>query len=517
MIQKAAIILVLLFTVACSNTEKKQYTVASNDITIREGEAIDFKGTENIIYLPENRATPETRTTGVHYLHFPAKTKTNLAPVIYLPSGPGFGVTKYLFLEKSAGWRAVPFSAELMEYNKTRDVIVLNQRGNSAVPGAPSAWLDITYERDNEESEKKAIARRIEDLKSDGIDPLGYNLSNMIDDIEDIRTYYNYDQVALLGVSFGSQWALGYMQRYPELVDRAFLLSVEPVSHEYDDSQGIWNVIKRVEKYALEDPKIAKELPEIGLIEAVKVIVERLEQAPQQVALTMPKYMLNETITVTADDFRNFPYYKWNMEAWPKYITELYNEDYRFLAIWKWETENLPKKVEKEMLILPLVNTSIGISPKRAKELTSREALKWVKDPGNVQRLWKEAIGENVDMIDATVRDELDYDIPVLIIHGDLDYTTPMDNAEYLKDELKDNVHLIKVDRGYHQMKFELINDASFAKEIYRFMNTDFDKTPFNELQKTLPTTYSKLAKIEFTPINGKSLFDFENETEMNN
>lgn len=507
----AFLLIVSVTIISCKNSNNKTFTVISNPIDIYEENVVDLVGTENIIYLPENRSNPETRTTGVHYFRFPAKTKTDLAPVFYLPSGPGFGVTKYLFLEKSAGWRAVPFSAELMEYNKTRDVIVLNQRGNPSVPGAPSPWLRINYEYDNLESEQNAIKSRIRDLKTDGIDPKGYNFANIVDDIEDIRTHYNYDKVALLGISFGSQWALGYMQRYPKFVDRAFLVSVEPVSHEYDDPQSIWNVIKRVEKYALEDAEIAKDLPEIGLTEAVKVIVERLENAPQKVKLNMSKYKLNEIIEVTANDFRALPYYKWSIEAWPKYITELYNGDYRFLALWKWESENLPKSKTKDVFILPYINTSIGISEKREKELTSREALKWIKDPGEVQRMWKEAIGDDVDVIDNTFRDSLDYEIPTLIVHGDLDYNTPMDNAEYLKEKLKDNAHLIKVDRGYHQMKFELINDTTFAKQLYSFMNTDFNNTSFKEFQKTLPTSYSKLAKIEFKSIKGTSLFDLEN------
>ena len=56
--------------------------------------------------------------------------------------------------------------------------------------------------------EKDAILESLKELKADNIDPSGYDIHNIIDDIEDIRQFLNYEKVALVGTSFGSQWAL---------------------------------------------------------------------------------------------------------------------------------------------------------------------------------------------------------------------------------------------------------------------------------------------------------------------
>lgn len=507
---KSITFLIVLSLTACATKQEKAFTIASNHVSILEGNAIDFKGTENIIYLPENRNTPETRTTGVHYFHFPAKTQTNLAPVFYLPSGPGVGITAYRFYEKGGGWRAVVFSAELMEYNKTRDIVIINQRGNPWAPGAPSPYLSYSYISGDDENEKKAITRRMNDLKDDGLDPLGYDFANLVDDVEDIRKQYNYDKVALLGNSFGSQWAFGYIERYPQHVEKALMATAEPLSHEYDDPKSIWNVLKRLEAYANENASIATQIPEIGLTNAIKRIVERLEAQPQKVRLTVPKHSLNEDITVTAEDFRNFPYYKWYTESWPKYITELYNEDYRFLALWKWERENLSKEKSKLELIVPIINTSIGISETRKKELESREELKWISNPLKVLDMWKEIIP--VKDIGDDFRQQDKHNIPLVILQGDLDLSTPMESAYYLQEIFEENMHLITINKAPHGMKQKIMLDEDISQPLYDFMNADFSKTSFEEFKKTLPSEYDALPEIEFTEIGGKSLFEIDIE-----
>lgn len=504
--------LIVIFA-SCSFSNKKNtedsFTLISNPIEIKEGNHIDFKGNENLIFVAENRSKADSRKIGVHFFHFPAKEKTNLPPVFYLPSGPGLAINKCMFLEECAGWRALSFSSELMAYNQKRDVIVLNQRGNPDTYGAPIPNFKVRFKRyGNEEDLQKALKKRIKYYEHNGVDLAGYDILNIVDDIEDIRKQYNYKKVALLGSSFGTQWAMGYIQKYPDRVDRAFFAGVEPLDFEYDDPQGIWNTIKRIEKYALEDETLASKLPKIGLTEAIKTIVNRLEKSPQRVHLKVPKYDLDDYITVTADDFRAFRFWR-EIEYYPKYITELYDEDYRFLALWKWETENvLAEKTETDLMILPLINNSLGISKERESLLNSRPAVQWLGELNDFQKNTRTITPTH--LVSDDFRKQNTHDIPILMLQGDLDMSTPLENAIFLND-LMPNSLLIKVKRGGHSRKLKLVqDDPELAAALYNFMNVDFGKTSFEEFKKTLPEVYEKVPALEFLAIGGKSLFEME-------
>lgn len=484
-------------------------TMVSNAIKIEEGNHINFVGNENLIFVPENRNHSDSRKIGVHFFHFPAKEKSDLPPVFYLPSGPGLAINKCMFLEKCAGWRALSFSSELMAYNQKRDVIVLNQRGNPDTYGAPIPNFEFRFKRyGNDEEQLNALKSRMEYFEANGVDLKGYDILNIVDDIEDIRKQYNYEKVALLGSSFGTQWAMGYIQRYPEQVDRAFFTGVEPLDFEYDDPQGIWNALERVEKYALEDEKIASKMPKVGLLEAIKMIVHRLEKSPQQVHLNVPKYNLDEYIMVTAADFKAFQIWR-DIEIYPKYITELYEEDYRFLALWKWETENvLADKTASDLMILPLINSSLGISEERESLLNSRPAVQWLGELNNFQKSTRTITPTS--LVNNTFRHQTAHNVPILMLQGDLDMSTPMENADFL-NELMPNTHLIKIKRGGHSIKLKLVqDDPQLASALYEFMNIDFEKTNFSAFKESLPEVYEKIPALEFVPIEGSSLFELE-------
>src|SRR5262249_61335662 len=49
-----------------------------------------------------------------------------------------------------------------------------------------------------------------------------------MDDLDDVRAWLGYDWINLLGGSYGTQAALGYMRRHPEHVRSAILLAVAP-------------------------------------------------------------------------------------------------------------------------------------------------------------------------------------------------------------------------------------------------------------------------------------------------
>ena len=439
-----------------------------------------------------------------------------MPPVFYLPGGPGGSYSEGHFTGRYGKTRAAAWMAELKVLNRNRDLIVLNQRGHSFAPGFSIPNFEYSYERGQQDkpldigqkalNQQRAFANCIERFQEKGVDVTGYDIINIVDDIEDIRQHFGYGQVALVGTSFGSQWALGYIHRYPQLVDRAMLSGVEPMDHAWDDAEGIWKVLERIEQAAMTDPKISGDLPAVGLLEAVKTIVRRLEESPAKVHLQIPEKDIDEWILLGADDFRfetMCPYAedrKESLELWPKYITELYQEDYSLLA---HRAQSGRAGTSWSLMINHLIDNSIGISKEREAVLSARPEIQWIGDPSVNYKATRQV--SPMAPITAAFRKPVTQDIPILMIHGNMDWNTPIENAQYVQKHYK-NTHLITVERGTHSAKREwILADKQAALQVFEFMNIDFKKRSFEEYKKTLPVSYS-LPKINFDPLIGRTI-----------
>ena len=266
-----------------------------------------FSGTQNILLVPENRSDPDSRKIALHYFRFPAQNPSGRPPAVFLGAGPGEPYSTEVFFlgERAEAWRF-----ELALANRNRDVILINQRGNSEAPGLQINnfhydWkngfadkpLDAAWRENNR---RNAYGQKIAYFKSKGVDLRGYDVISFVDDIESVRAFLGHEKLALIGNSFASQWALAYIKRYPEHVDRALFSGIEPLDYNYDDPDELWKVYQSIERLALADPSIAKDLPKIGLTNALKTVITRLEQNPENVRVEIAHENFDETIPIGA-------------------------------------------------------------------------------------------------------------------------------------------------------------------------------------------------------------------------
>lgn len=494
--------------------------VISNPIYL--GFDVDFRGTENLILVPENRANPDSRLITVHFLKFEAKEKSNLPPVFYFRGGPGESTEPtdfYPYYTRSE--RAKAFAFEVTTINQKRDVILVSQRAASMSRGLPLYQFKYRYflgdkstPHDFEkqgERQRRVLADTLRMYKQLGVDAAGYDFINLVQDIEDIRQYYGYDKIAMIGNSFGSQTALGYLKLYPTQVDRMLLSAIEPLSHTYDNPEGVWTILEKIETLAMADETIKNDLPEVGLLNALKAIVERLEKSPIDVTLDFPNEP-SETVAIGIDDFRYSVLYPFAngrrnaLETFPKYITEMYNGDFSALAFAALHGRDGDETDE----IMPIqINNSLGISQLREQEINESDAARWLGDINRTFTQTRDATTSKV--VDDAFRTQEQTDIPMVLIHGDLDKNTPLGNAHYLMDFLE-NGHLVTVKNGTHGTKWNLfLENESVGKQILEFMNVDFEKTSFSDFKKNLPDSY-EFESLDFTPIRGKTLFEMELE-----
>ncbi|OJJ21731.1 hypothetical protein BKI52_14615 [marine bacterium AO1-C] len=491
-------------------------TLLSNPLYL--GYGLGLEGSDNLMMLPENRLNPTSRKIGVHFMRLKAQQPSNLPPIFYLRGGPGeaaYPEEFYRYFTRSNHSKALAF--EIKQLNKKRDVILMSQRGASRSPGLPMFQFKYRYLVGSQDKpldpvkvgqrQAKALKKRLAHYKKQGLDPAGYDIINLTEDIEDVRKYYGYGKIALVGNSFGSQTALAYHKRYPKQVDRMLLSAVEPLDHAYDDPQGVWEVLARVAKEAENNPKIKAQLPKVGLLNALKEIVKRLEKAPVKVTLNIPGKK-SQTVIIGVHDFQHTLFHRFSrgrrkrLESWPKYITELYNGDYRVLAY-----AALRGRVghDSEEIMPIQMDNSLGISAKREKTLNNRPAVRWLGDINAEYKSTREVTTSPI--VNDDFRTHTITEVPVLMIHGEMDRNTPLSNAHFLMKYLK-NGHLLQTTRGTHGNKWQLfLRDEKLGAKILEFMAIDFAKTPFQEYKKTLPARY-EFPALDFLPIEGKTLYE---------
>ena len=483
-----------------------------------------ISGQQGLIVVPENHSAPDSRVIAVHFLRFPAAKPSSLPPVFFLPGGPG----GYVDEASVAAWARIPkgrYSTllEIRHYNEHRDVFIVNHRGNADGPGLQSESLHwfIGAGRLDTARTIEAVSRRaavgakqaFDRWQARGMDLAGYDIINMVEDIDDIRTAFGFDKIILRGGSFGSQWSFAYMKQHPQRVDRALLTAIEPLDHGYDSPQGIWNVFERLERQVVAERSL--KLPPEGLLGAVKKIVGRLEAGPVMVDGRHPQRAVTARIPIGVDDFRQYLLSglkgrprmdRRTREVWPKFVIEIYHEDYQYLASQIMAYRDDP---DRRTMIATLVDNSLGISAAREHRLRAEPAYRWL---GEVN--WSQIATRHVTpttVVSEEFRAFTKSDVPVLMVHGDLDLSTPIENAlaaiEYLP-----NGHLIRVEGGTHAAIREIVaEDADFMKRVYAFMDADFERVEPQSVFKDLPTTV-QLSPLRFETLAGPTLFEQVNQ-----
>ena len=471
------------------------------------------------ISIPENRAADKSRNIRLYFYRFKARNPSGKPPIFFLPGGPGGYYDDGWVKGLNRKPRTNGSNAEAWLYAQDRDVVLVNQRG-AKLPDktfgsmyflAPASALDKPYSYQSlagplEDGAKRSFAS----WTKKGMDLAGYDIMNMIEDLNDIRKTLGYDKIVLRGTSFGSQWSMCYMKKYPQFVDRAVLGGVEPIDYGWDSPQGVWNILLRFEKEvsdAIEDDKV--DLPKIPLSDAIKAVVKRLEKNPVTVEAKLPKQKSTTKIVIGAEDFQRYfragiiggRESQTSLQNLPKYVFEVYNEDYRYLATRSLQDR---RQINGGPIQFILIDNSLGISKAREARLDQETAKRWVGELNSMYRATRDATPTPV--VPDSFR-ALRTDIPVLMVHGDHDSMTPIENAH---EQLEDfsNAHLLTIKGGTHGAFHEMVrHDKSFLPMVNKFLLADFDSNDVSIESLELPETM-ELPKLRFNPISGKSLFE---------
>ncbi|HLJ82894.1 MAG TPA: alpha/beta fold hydrolase [Candidatus Eremiobacteraceae bacterium] len=164
----------------------------------------------------ENRNSPGSRAIGLNVIVISAPKRPAAKDAIFgISGGPG---------QPSADQTGLGFATMTGDAASTRDIVLVDQRGTGdshplqcdLFPGT-----DITrfFGSDWPVQVLSQCAQRLSAIA----DLTQYNTDNSADDLDDVRAALGYDQIDLVGVSYGTTVALDYMRRHAQHVRTAVL------------------------------------------------------------------------------------------------------------------------------------------------------------------------------------------------------------------------------------------------------------------------------------------------------
>jgi pimeloyl-ACP methyl ester carboxylesterase len=188
----------------------------------------DFETDFLIFAVPENRMNENSRLIHLPIIRIKSKAETPGDPVFTLAGGPGLPnitANPHLWMLDNrdlviVGFRGVDGSVildcyEVVEYLKNN-------------PGNPLS-------KDYLNGMGLAYFKSYNRMTDSGIDINGYNVVEVLDDIEQTRQILGYEKINLFGISWGTRIGYLFGLRFPQSVNRAVLTGVNPPGHCYFD------------------------------------------------------------------------------------------------------------------------------------------------------------------------------------------------------------------------------------------------------------------------------------------
>ena len=170
--------------------------------------------------VPENRERPNGRKLSIFVAVLPANTLSPKPdPLVLLAGGPGQAAS-------SLG----PFASQLTAVRRTRDIVLIDQRGTgrSSPLSCPALAPDEHAEFDTDPVPKATLCAQ--QLAANGVDASQYTTSAWIADLDSMREALGYERINLWGGSYGTRVAQEYVRRHPRHVRSVVLDGVAPPS-----------------------------------------------------------------------------------------------------------------------------------------------------------------------------------------------------------------------------------------------------------------------------------------------
>jgi pimeloyl-ACP methyl ester carboxylesterase len=411
------------------------------------------------VRVPELRGAADdpSRTIELAFVRVRRSGSAGTAAHFMLAGGPGdSGIDLALGMARQGG----AMLAQLIG----GDIVGIDQRGTGKSvpnlvsrvqynlpldrPGSPDLWLPLI---------EKATRTVAADFRARDIRLEAYNTRESADDVDAVRKALGYDKITLWGRSYGTHLALATLRRHPDVIARVVLVSPEGPNHTWKLPSQVDGIIERLGERA--------GVP--ALPAQMRSVIARLAAAPVVVSLTHPMTGLPVTITLGGFDLQWVTAQALGdpraLVTLPAAFREMADGNFQRIA---QTALVLRSRLGVESAMKHMMDLRSGATPERRRRI-EREAgtallANAINFPGmELQDAW------GATELEESFRQPVMSDVPTLILVGDLDARTPVENAVEIARTLA-NAHVVVLENAAHQ--FDLFGAAPIRTIIGQFL-----------------------------------------------
>lgn len=392
-------------------------------------------------------------------------------PVIMLAGGPGQSA-----VESYAGL-SYAFKAILRD----RDVVLVDQRGTGK-----SNPLKCEFDLALQEkilADKSLIPAEIKKC-AQGLDAdtRFYTTTESIKDLEEVRQALNIEKWNLLGISYGTRKALTYMNLFPDAIRSVILDGVMPQQEAMPQSHevNLVNALRKQFEQCDKQPACKEAFGDVEL-QMWKLLNDIDEQKP---TIRLQNFSTGEFEEVTltkemiAIAIRLFAYSSNSMNMIPLMIAKANHG----------QPETIASQANMISSLLSDSISNVELSILCAEDMPFYEEYTlnennlfgdFIADTKASCDSWPHAT------VDASFKDAVVSDLPVLLLSGELDPVTPPSFAELTMKTLSNSQQLIAKGQGHNVFPLGCMPDimTDFIQDPEAELDTecmnDFDYTPF--------------------------------------
>ncbi len=397
-----------------------------------------IEGDRGTLLVQENRERADSSMIEIAFVRLRHPNGTNAAPIVYLPGGPGQPVLEGID-------HFVTAYQAYLDIGGDGDMLLVEQRGVGAsrprldCPGLLSRPTNSPLSASIMGSTHiRYIEACVDHWKKQGVDLGGYHVLSMAADIDELRASLGYQQIKIIGESFGAHHAFALIQNYGEHIERAALSAVIGPDDMFEQPLTVEQQLAKLERSSQDKTGPSNEAHALPAL--ISTVLHDLDEHPIEVRvptddgelpLEIGRYDL-ALATVTLSRQTAF------LRQLPKLYQEVSRGELSWLARW---SANIRRGHQTNLASLAITCAS-GASDQRRAAIATQAA--------------ESPLGDAVDLLGADActplaglahgdrfQGPVRGDMPVLMISGALDPRAPPANAEALLRDLPEALHVV--------------------------------------------------------------------------
>jgi len=230
----------------------------------------DFETDFLIFAVPENRNNKRSRLIHLPIIRIKSKVVTPRDPIFTLAGGPGLpNITSNPYL-----WMLENHDLVMVGFRGVDGSVILDcHEVNEYIKNTPGNPLSKDYLNGFGQAYFKGYNR----MTDSGIDINGYNVVEVLDDIDQARRILGYKIINLFGISWGTRIGYLFGLRFPQSVKRSVLTGVNPPGHCYfdpatsDSLLSVWGELWKKDQISLTKSK--------DILETIRNVMNNLPES----------------------------------------------------------------------------------------------------------------------------------------------------------------------------------------------------------------------------------------------